>query len=402
MAALPGASMLKLYYGKPMLPDVSRVLACLYEKNVKFELIDMYEGQHMPYEFLSLQAFARAPVTVVEDGSTFTLGNALFHETHSSLALCRYISEKYADRGNTYLLGRDILERASIEQWLKLEEHNFHPPSWELVFHLAFATPMVDPDPDLITRSERRLASVLDVYDQCLSESEFLAGDEFTLADLSHLPNSHYLAASQQWCHLFDVRKNVRRWWESISKRPSWTNVVEMLTEVEVLKEQITSGEENTTTLHLLPCMFHQMPPPTTGYVLPAQVTQSIEVVPYSPPQSQPESIPSPPQTSPPQASVGELLHCRPPSVLTPAQTTADEKSTPQESNLTHTKSPQPSRQITSSASAPLSTATTKVSAPVSDSRRSTTPADDSMPRQQPSPTTSEVRSTWNVRYPLQ
>ncbi|RRT54302.1 hypothetical protein B296_00032231 [Ensete ventricosum] len=327
MAALPGASMLKLYYGKPMLPDVSRVLACLYEKNVKFELIDMYEGQHMPYEFLSLQAFARAPVTVVEDGSTFTLGNALFHETHSSLALCRYISEKYADRGNTYLLGRDILERASIEQWLKLEEHNFHPPSWELVFHLAFATPMVDPDPDLITRSERRLASVLDVYDQCLSESEFLAGDEFTLADLSHLPNSHYLAASQQWCHLFDVRKNVRRWWESISKRPSWTNVVEMLTEVEVLKEQITSGEENTTTLHLLPCMFHQMPPPTTGYVLPAQVTQSIEVVPYSPPQSQPESIPSPPQTSPPQASVGELLHCRPPSVRV-AQTTADVKFT--------------------------------------------------------------------------
>lgn len=55
MAALPGASTLKLYYGKPMLPDVSRVLACLYEKDVKFELIDMYEGQHMPYEFLSLQ-----------------------------------------------------------------------------------------------------------------------------------------------------------------------------------------------------------------------------------------------------------------------------------------------------------------------------------------------------------
>ncbi|CAL9115346.1 unnamed protein product [Musa textilis] len=301
MAALPGASMLKLYYGEPMLTDVSRVLACLYEKDVKFELIDMNEGQHMPYELLSLQAFARAPVTVPH----LTIGVA------ESRALCRYISEKYADRGNRYLLGRDILERASIEQWLKLEEHNFHPPSWELVFHLAFATPMVDPDPDLVTRSERRLASVLDVYDQRLSESEFLAGDEFTLADLSHLPNSHYLATSQQWCHLFDVRKNVRRWWESISKRPSWTNVVKILTEVEVVKEQIAAGEENTTTLHLLPFRSHRTPPSTTGYVLPAQVTQSIEVVHYSPPQSQPES--SPPQPTPPQASVGELLHCRPP-----------------------------------------------------------------------------------------
>ncbi|CAL9750563.1 unnamed protein product [Musa acuminata subsp. burmannicoides] len=315
MAALPGASMLKLYYGKPMLPDVSRVLACLYEKDVKFELIDMYEGQHMPYEFLSLQAFTRAPVTVASNlcfDSNRCLWPHLIICVAESRALCRYISEKYADRGNSHLLGRDILERASIEQWLKLEEHNFHPPSWELVFHLAFATPMVDPDPDLITRSERRLASVLDVYDQQLSENEFLAGDKFTLADLSHLPNSHYLATSRQWRHLFDVRKNVLRWWESISKRRSWTNVVEILTEVEVWKEQITAGEENTTTLHLLPFTSHRTPPSTTGYVLPAQVTRSIEVVPYSPPQSQPESTPSPPQTTP-QASVGELLHCRQP-----------------------------------------------------------------------------------------
>ena len=44
-------------YGPPMSTAVSRVLACLYEKNVEFELIsiNMSKGEHKKPEFLKLQ-----------------------------------------------------------------------------------------------------------------------------------------------------------------------------------------------------------------------------------------------------------------------------------------------------------------------------------------------------------
>ncbi|KAJ0960291.1 hypothetical protein J5N97_001862 [Dioscorea zingiberensis] len=193
----------KVYYGKPMLPDVSRVLACLYEKEIKFNLIDMHEGHQMSPGFLNLQASTRAPVPGFEDSSTI-----LFE----SRAICRYVAEKYAKQNNKYLLGRDFA-RASIYRTMAGKK-------------------------SLLEQNEKKLAKVLDVYEQRLGDSRFLAGNEFTLADLFHLPNSHYLANSEEWRHLFESRKNVRRWWKKISNRNSWRKVVEILKQEDALKKK--------------------------------------------------------------------------------------------------------------------------------------------------------------------
>ncbi|KAM0945384.1 putative glutathione transferase [Dioscorea sansibarensis] len=240
----------KVYYGKPMLPDVSRVLACLHEKDIQFKLVDIHEGHQMSPGFLNLQVSTRAPVPGFEDGDTI-----LFE----SRAICRYVAEKYVKQKKRYLLGRDLLERASIEQWLKSEELSFDPPSWTLVCHLAFApfTNIGEQEKSLLLeQSEKKLAKVLDVYDQRLSDSRFLAGNEFTLADLFHLPNSHYLANSQEWGHLFESRKNVRRWWKRISNRASWRKVVEILKQVNDAskeKQKAVEKSEIQKTTHEIP-----------------------------------------------------------------------------------------------------------------------------------------------------
>lgn len=83
-------------------------------------------------------------------------------------------------------------------------------------------------DQGVIKQNEEKLAKVLDVYDKRLGDSQFLAGDEFSLADLSHLPNSHYLLSAADRGTLFTSRKNVGRWWDDISSRDSWKKVVEM------------------------------------------------------------------------------------------------------------------------------------------------------------------------------
>ena len=74
--------------------------------------------------------------------------------------------------------------------------------------------------------SERQLLRVLDVYDGALGRSAYLAGDDFTLADLSHLPNAHYLACSARGRALLASRANVARWYAAISSRPAWRQVV--------------------------------------------------------------------------------------------------------------------------------------------------------------------------------
>lgn len=121
------------------------------------------------------------------------------------------------------------MERASIEQWLLTEAQSFDPPSSALVFHLAFA-PLagLEPDDDVVEQSKKKLEKVLDIYEQRLEESSYLAGDKFTLADLSHLPNANNLMKIPTCRPLLESRKRVRGWWDRISNRTSWKKVVEM------------------------------------------------------------------------------------------------------------------------------------------------------------------------------
>ncbi|XP_061356340.1 glutathione S-transferase-like [Gastrolobium bilobum] len=209
-------------YGPAMSTAVSRVLACLVEKDIQFQLIpvNMSKGEHKKPDFLKIQPFGQVPAFQDDNISLF-----------ESRAICRYVCEKYGEKGNKGLYGTNPLEKASIDQWLEAEGQSFNPPTSTLVFQLAFAPRMkIKQDEGVIKQSEDKLSKVLDIYDKRLGECRFLAGDEFSLADLSHLPNTHYLVtATDRVAPLFtSSRKNVSRWWNEISTRDSWKKVVEL------------------------------------------------------------------------------------------------------------------------------------------------------------------------------
>ncbi|MED6180776.1 hypothetical protein PIB30_013671 [Stylosanthes scabra] len=205
-------------YGPSLSTAVSRVLACLIEKDVQFELIpvDMSKGEHKRPQFLSLQPFGQVPA--------FQDGNISLFE---SRAICKYVCEKYGERGNKGLYGMNPLAKASIDQWVEAEGQSFNPPSSALVFQLAFAPRMkLKQDQGVIRQNQDKLGKVLDVYDKRLAQTRFLAGDDFSLADLSHLPNAHYLVTATDMAQLFTQRDNVSRWWNDISTRDSWIKVL--------------------------------------------------------------------------------------------------------------------------------------------------------------------------------
>ncbi|XP_059670764.1 glutathione S-transferase F11-like [Cornus florida] len=146
-----------------------------------------------------------------------------------SRAIVHYYAAKYANKSPN-LLGTTLEERALIDQWLEVEANNFNDLVFTMVLHLVILPGMGQcGDMALVHSSENKLKKVLDVYEERLSKSKYLAGDSFSLADLSHLPAIRYLVNEAGKGHLVRERKNVNDWWMDISSRPSWKKVVKMM-----------------------------------------------------------------------------------------------------------------------------------------------------------------------------
>ncbi|KAK8650678.1 hypothetical protein V6N13_140305 [Hibiscus sabdariffa] len=173
-------------HGNPFSTSTQRVLACLYEKDVEFQFVnvDMGAGQHKSESFLSLNPFSQVPA--------FEQGDLKLFE---SRAITQYIAQEYSDNGTQLLLPESNKTMALVE--------------------------------GIVEENEAALAKVLDVYEARLAQSKYLAGDRFTLVDLHHLPNAHYLMGSSAK-KLFDSHPHVSAWVADITARPAWSKVLDM------------------------------------------------------------------------------------------------------------------------------------------------------------------------------
>jgi glutathione S-transferase len=74
-----------------------------------------------------------------------------------------------------------------------------------------------------------KLEKVLDVYEAHLATSKFLAGDFFSLADVSYLPYTNMLVYAAGKGDLITSRLHVSAWWNTVSQRPSFQKKREIL-----------------------------------------------------------------------------------------------------------------------------------------------------------------------------
>ncbi|CAO2824435.1 unnamed protein product [Amaranthus hypochondriacus] len=203
-------------YGLPISTCTSRVLTCLHEKEVEFELIpvNLFTAEHLQPPFLSKNPFGQIPALEDDDLTLF-----------ESRAITRYISEKYKDYGSDLLRHGDIKEASIVEVWMEVEAHQFHPAIQPIIYEY-FVAPIQGntPDQTIIDTHLQKLQKVLDIYDQKLRNTKYLAGDYYTLADLHHLPYTHYFMTTP-YAHFINDRPNVKAWWEDISSRPSFNKV---------------------------------------------------------------------------------------------------------------------------------------------------------------------------------
>ena len=190
----------------------------LKEKNVPYEYveIDFMNGEHKREEYLKKQPFGMLPY-VEDDG--FVL--------YESRAIARYIETKFKGQG-TELIPTDLKALALFEQGASIETSYFDLAG-AIIFERLFKSinGLGESDEDIVKPLLEKLTATLDVYDKILSKQEYIGGNTFTLVDIFHLPYATYLHNEKVGLgSLIHDRPHVKAWWEKISSRQTWKDVV--------------------------------------------------------------------------------------------------------------------------------------------------------------------------------
>ncbi|KAK0517590.1 hypothetical protein Tsubulata_439797 [Turnera subulata] len=204
-------------HGSNSFTNVRRVMACLYEKELDFESIpvDLKNGEQRKEPYLSLNPFGKVPT--LEDGDVLIF---------ESRAITNYIAQEYFDRG-TQLLYTSGKELAEMLQWLEVETHQYEPVVSRLMRECILKPRYLGlpADTGVVEESEAKLSKILDIYEARLKQSKYLAGEDFSLADLHHLPSISYLMETPSR-RLIDSRPHVSSWVADITARPAWAKVL--------------------------------------------------------------------------------------------------------------------------------------------------------------------------------
>ncbi|KAJ3696421.1 hypothetical protein LUZ61_000126 [Rhynchospora tenuis] len=196
-------------HGQPWSNNTVRAMAVLNEKGLDYELcpVDLRSGAHKKPEFLALNPFGQIPVFQNGDGTVF-----------ESRAITRYVATRYKETGTDLLPASS----ATLKTWLQVEGSQFNPPMFRIIFELGIK-PLIGMSTNMsvVENESDKISTVLDVYEAHLAKNKYLAGDEFTLADLNHMPEIYILSKSAKF-DLINSRPHLKAWWEDISARPAW------------------------------------------------------------------------------------------------------------------------------------------------------------------------------------
>ncbi|TYH50779.1 hypothetical protein E1A91_D10G215400v1 [Gossypium mustelinum] len=182
-------------HGIPLSTCTARVLLCLCEKGLQYELVPV-------------DPFGQ--IAALEDGDV---------KIFESRAICKYLARKYNETRITIdLLGSNGSGVSPIQS------------SNQALIRQMIVNPIygIAPDEKIIEIELHNLAKVLDVYEERLSEYKYLGGDFYSMADLHHIPDLVYFMRSSK-SSIVTSRPCVNAWWNDISSRPASVKVVELM-----------------------------------------------------------------------------------------------------------------------------------------------------------------------------
>jgi glutathione S-transferase len=198
----------KLYDYAPA-PNPRRVRIFLAEKGVEVPTVqvDIAKGENRSPAFRAKNPLGGLPILELDDGRYLT----------ESVAICRYFEESYPEPP---LMGRDADERPWVEMWNRRMEI-------EVLFTIAqtfrntheFFAGRIPQVPEWGEVCRGAALRRLMWLDEELADRPFVAGEHYTIADITALVGVDFGRISG--IRIDAEQKNLQRWYETVSSRPS-------------------------------------------------------------------------------------------------------------------------------------------------------------------------------------
>ena len=200
---------MKLYDSK-LAPNPRRARIFLAEKGISVptEQIDIAAQQHTTPEYAAINPLQRMPALMLDDGTIIT----------ESIAICRYFEMLYPEPP---LFGVGPKDSALVEMWNRRAEINFFA-NVAAVFrhtHPAMKELEVPQVPAWADANRPRVAWFLEMLDGELANREFIAGDRYTVADITMQVATDFMKPAR--LAMPEGVANVKRWHAAVSARPS-------------------------------------------------------------------------------------------------------------------------------------------------------------------------------------
>lgn len=191
-------------------PNPRRVRVFLAEKNIEVPLVpvDMAALGHRSEAMTRLNPLQRLPVLELDDGTILT----------ESIAICRYFEELQPEPP---LFGTDALGKAQVEMWQRRVEWNLYFPVSQAFRHIHTAMKgwEVPQIPEWGEANKPKAIWFMRFLDQELSGRRFIAGDAYSVADITGMISIDFLKPAR--IAIPDDLENLRRWYLEVAARPS-------------------------------------------------------------------------------------------------------------------------------------------------------------------------------------
>ena len=199
--------MIKHYYWPT--PNGHKTAIMLEEVELEYEVctVNILEGDQFDPAFIAISPNNRIPAIVDTDGPQ---GEP--YTVFESGAILMYLAEKTGK-----LWPQDSVERYDVIQWLMFQMGNVGPMFGQNGYFQGYC-------PEDVPLAKERYHNVCKqlygVMDRRLGESEYLAGSNYSIADVATFP---WTMPKQQEMHRIDITQypNVKRWSETVAMRPA-------------------------------------------------------------------------------------------------------------------------------------------------------------------------------------
>lgn len=171
-----------IFYDCTTAPSPRRTRMFIAEKCLDIETyqINIGKGEQFSSEFVAVNPRATVPVLVTADGTALT----------ENVAIAAYLEEMFPE---PRLMGANAEERALVLMWNSLCEaqggqsiaDTFRNSNPLMKGRALTGVKNFEQIPELAERAMTRVHLFFDLLEARLSESDFLAGDDFTMADIT-------------------------------------------------------------------------------------------------------------------------------------------------------------------------------------------------------------------------